>query len=128
MQAALQGTNFYESYTGVELPLTKLDMMGIPGRGGAVENWGLIQFDERRMLFNEVCLSLVSWPHSILVYQHLVTSCCIKLGWRLLLVSTSSAKISFQSTVSAHTHRLLNLAGCFVQPLTACCTFQQNDS
>ncbi len=56
MQAALQGSNFYESYTGVDLPLAKLDMMGIPGKGGAVENWGLIQFDERRMLVNEVCL------------------------------------------------------------------------
>ncbi|KAL0039225.1 hypothetical protein WJX77_012027 [Trebouxia sp. C0004] len=53
LQAALQGTNFYESYTGIELPLTKLDMMAIPGKGGAVENWGLIQFDERRMLVNE---------------------------------------------------------------------------
>lgn len=58
MQAAVQGTNFYESYTGVVLPLPKLDMVAIPGRGGAVENWGLIQFDERRMLVNEVCLSM----------------------------------------------------------------------
>ncbi|KAL0033662.1 hypothetical protein WJX79_010747 [Trebouxia sp. C0005] len=53
LQAALQGNNFYESYTGINLPLAKLDMMGIPGKGGAVENWGLIQFDERRMLVNE---------------------------------------------------------------------------
>lgn len=58
VQAALQGTNFYESYTGVELPLKKLDMMGIPGKGGAVENWGLIQFDERRMLVNDVYIFL----------------------------------------------------------------------
>ena len=54
MQAAVQGTNFYESYTGVVLPLRKLDMMAIPGKSGAVENWGLIQFDERRMLVNQV--------------------------------------------------------------------------
>ena len=65
MQAALHGTNFYESYTGIELPLTKLDMTGIPGKGGAVENWGLIQFDERRMLVNEVCRFVVSLPRSI---------------------------------------------------------------
>lgn len=54
LQAAVGGTNYYEEYTGIELPLKKLDFMGIPGAGGAVENWGLIQFDERRMLVNEV--------------------------------------------------------------------------
>lgn len=54
MQAAVRGTDFYETYTGTILPLTKMDLMAIPGRGGAIENWGLIQFDERRMLFNQV--------------------------------------------------------------------------
>lgn len=54
MQAAVRGTNYYEEYTGIELPLKKLDFMAIPGLGGAVENWGLLQFDERRMLVNEV--------------------------------------------------------------------------
>ena len=54
MQAAVRGTNFYENYTGVILPLHKIDLMAIPGRGGAVENWGLLQFDERRMLVNQV--------------------------------------------------------------------------
>ena len=54
LQAAVRGTNYYEAYTGIELPLKKLDFMGIPGLGGAVENWGLLQFDERRMLVNEV--------------------------------------------------------------------------
>ena len=28
--------------------------MAIPGLGGAVEHWGILQFDERRMLVNEV--------------------------------------------------------------------------
>ena len=54
MQAAVEGTNFYEGYTGVALPLQKLDLMAVPGKGGAVENWGLLQMDERRLLFNEV--------------------------------------------------------------------------
>ncbi|KAL3162156.1 hypothetical protein ABBQ32_009864 [Trebouxia sp. C0010 RCD-2024] len=53
LQAAVQGTDFYESYTGVVLPMKKMDLMAIPGKRGAVENWGLIQFDERRLLFNE---------------------------------------------------------------------------
>ena len=54
LQAAVEGTNFYEGYTGVALPLQKLDLMAVPGKGGAVENWGLLQMDERRLLFNEV--------------------------------------------------------------------------
>lgn len=56
IQAAVKGTEFYEGYTGVALPLQKLDLMAIPGRGGAVENWGLMQYDERRLLVNEVRL------------------------------------------------------------------------
>ena len=50
----MQGTQFYENYTGIVLPLQKLDFVAVPGRKGAVENWGLIQFDERRVLFNQV--------------------------------------------------------------------------
>ena len=34
--------------------------MAIPGRGGAIENWGLIQFDERRLLVNEVSAMFLS--------------------------------------------------------------------
>lgn len=60
VQAALRGTNYYESYTGIKLPLSKLDFMAIPGLGGAVENWGLLQFDERRMLVNEVLLTCLT--------------------------------------------------------------------
>ena len=66
LQAAVRGTNYYEAYTGIELPLKKLDFMAIPGLGGAVENWGLLQFDERRMLVNEVLPSyrmlMTLWP------------------------------------------------------------------
>ena len=79
MQAAVLGTGFYEAYTGVILPLNKLDLMAIPGRGGAVENWGLIQFDERRMLFNQVKtpvgLTHHSWLHLVLFYFGLCCAC-----------------------------------------------------
>lgn len=54
LQAAVAGTDFYEDYTGVRLPLPKLDMVAIPGKRGAVEHWGLLQFDEERMLVNKV--------------------------------------------------------------------------
>ena len=64
VHAALRGTNYYESYTCIKLPLSKLDFMAIPGLGGAVENWGLLQFDERRMLVNEVNMSWVTCASS----------------------------------------------------------------
>ena len=54
LQAAVAGTDFYEDYTGIRLPLPKLDMVAIPGKRGAVEHWGLLQFDEERMLVNKV--------------------------------------------------------------------------
>ena len=54
LQAAVAGTDFYEDYTGIKLPLPKLDMVAIPGKRGAVEHWGLLQFDEERMLVNQV--------------------------------------------------------------------------
>ena len=54
LQAAVAGTDFYEDYTGIKLPLPKLDMVAIPGKRGAVEHWGLLQFDEERMLVNKV--------------------------------------------------------------------------
>lgn len=65
LQAAVRGTAFYENYTRIVLPLKKLDLVAVPGRSGAVENWGLIQFDERRMLFNQVTFQV-----SICVQQH----------------------------------------------------------
>ena len=61
LQAAVAGTDFYEDYTGIKLPLPKLDMVAIPGKRGAVEHWGLLQFDEERMLVDKVgahCLIL----------------------------------------------------------------------
>ena len=49
------GFDFYEAWTGVAQPLTKFDLVAVPGKTGAMENWGLLLFDERRFLFNRVC-------------------------------------------------------------------------
>ena len=43
---------FYEEHFGVKYPLPKMDLMYEPHKGGAMENWGLILFDERALLID----------------------------------------------------------------------------
>jgi len=43
---------FYAGYTGITLPLPKMDMVAVPGRRHAEPHWGLAMFDDRRFLFN----------------------------------------------------------------------------
>jgi aminopeptidase N len=54
VQVATKAYEFYAKYTGVKLPLPKLDMVAIPGRTHAEPHWGLALFDERRLLYNKV--------------------------------------------------------------------------
>ena len=42
-----------ESYFGIEYPYDKLDILAVPGKGGAMENAGAITFGERLVLFDE---------------------------------------------------------------------------
>ncbi|EFJ41093.1 hypothetical protein VOLCADRAFT_98977 [Volvox carteri f. nagariensis] len=37
--------SFYLNYTGMALPLSKLDLVAVPGKSYAMENWGLLMFD-----------------------------------------------------------------------------------
>jgi len=46
--------DFYEAWTGVPQPLPKFDLLAVPGKTGAMENWGLLLFDEFRFLLNHV--------------------------------------------------------------------------
>ncbi len=44
---------YYDSYFGIKFPLPKLDQIAIPGGfTGAMENWGGITYNERRLLFD----------------------------------------------------------------------------
>jgi aminopeptidase N len=54
MQAAIGAINFYEGWTAFQLPLAKFDLVAVPGKTGAMENWGLLLFDEFRFLLNHV--------------------------------------------------------------------------
>ena len=54
LQFATGALAFYTEWTGVTQPLRKFDLVAVPGKGGAMENWGLLQFDEDRFLVNNV--------------------------------------------------------------------------
>ena len=51
-QVAAASFAFYSHLTGVEFALPKADLVAVPGKGGAMENWGLLLFDEKRFLVN----------------------------------------------------------------------------
>ncbi|XP_032687648.1 putative aminopeptidase-2 [Odontomachus brunneus] len=52
--AAVVHLRTLENFTGIEYPLTKLDLVGIPDyASGAMENWGLITFSERALFYEE---------------------------------------------------------------------------
>ena len=44
--------SFMEAFTGVPFALPKMDLVAVPGKGGAMENWGLLTMDESSFLVN----------------------------------------------------------------------------
>jgi alanyl aminopeptidase len=47
-----------EAYLGIEYPYDKLDLLAVPGKGGAMENAGAITFGERLLLFEPATASI----------------------------------------------------------------------
>ena len=82
VQVAIGALEFYTNWTGVQQPLTKFDYVAVPGKGGAMENWGLLQFDERRMLVDPVsvaCTLLYNLDMTLHKHHQPLTS-CISVG------------------------------------------------
>jgi aminopeptidase N len=53
LDSAVKLLAYYNDYFGVKYPLSKLDLLAVPGGfGGAMENWGGITFFESRLLFD----------------------------------------------------------------------------
>lgn len=58
LQVGVGVTEFYIEYFGIEYPLPKLDLAGIPDfNSGAMEQWGLVTFRETALLFDEATSS-----------------------------------------------------------------------
>nr|CAD2203580.1 unnamed protein product [Meloidogyne enterolobii] len=53
LQAGIRVLEFYEDYYGIEFPLPKQDMMAFPDfAAGAMENWGLVTYREKYLLYS----------------------------------------------------------------------------
>ena len=40
-----------EDYTGFKYEMPKVDSAGVPGKGGAMENWGMVMYRENAMIY-----------------------------------------------------------------------------
>jgi hypothetical protein len=61
---------YYEDYLAYTLPIPKLDLVAVPGRAGAMENWGLILLDERRALVNASAAGAYDYAEAASVVCH----------------------------------------------------------
>ena len=61
---------YYEHFFQVDFPLPKQDLVAVPGKSGAMENWGLITYGEDVLLFEDGVSSLADQEHVVQVIAH----------------------------------------------------------
>jgi len=62
---------YYEELFGIGYPLPKLDFAAIPDfSGGAMENWGLVTFEEEGLLVSETASSSSDIQHAVVLIAH----------------------------------------------------------
>ena len=61
---------FFEKEFGVQFPLPKVDMIAVPGFIGAMENWGLVMYNERILLYNETTSDVSAKKSLVSTLQH----------------------------------------------------------
>ena len=78
MQASIKALEFYEAWADYHQPLSKFDLVSVPGKTGAMEYWGLLLFDEDRFLVNPVCMQSLNNAsfRSCTIIDILTRSCC----------------------------------------------------
>lgn len=59
-----------EEYTKVEYPLEKLYQIAIPHMSGAMENWGLVTYNESRLLYNKQEKTAIEKQNTEVVIAH----------------------------------------------------------
>ncbi|WP_172201040.1 M1 family metallopeptidase [Niveibacterium sp. COAC-50] len=52
MAATWQVLDYYHQWFGIRYPLPKLDQLAVPGKRGAMENWGLITYGESLLVMD----------------------------------------------------------------------------
>lgn len=57
LEAGIKTLEFFENYYGIPFPIPKQDMMALPDfAAGAMENWGLVTYREKFLLYSpELC-------------------------------------------------------------------------
>ncbi|ELU06734.1 hypothetical protein CAPTEDRAFT_226393 [Capitella teleta] len=69
LTAAVAAQEWFEQYTALPNPTSKTDHIAIPGKGGAMESWGLITYSEEYLLWDENWSS----PHHKLVLASIIS-------------------------------------------------------
>ena len=65
---------YFEDYYNVSYPLPKQDMIALPGKPGAMENWGLITYSEQALLYKPGVSALQDKQWVALVVSHELAS------------------------------------------------------
>jgi hypothetical protein len=61
---------YYEAYFDAPQPLTQFDLVAVPGKAGAMENWGLLLLDEPRALHDPAAAGVYSRLQAAAVVCH----------------------------------------------------------
>ncbi|CAG9535797.1 unnamed protein product [Cercopithifilaria johnstoni] len=71
LKAGISALEFYEDYYNISFPLKKQDMMALPDfAAGAMENWGLITYREKFLLYDETIYTPSQKARVALVVAH----------------------------------------------------------
>ncbi len=66
-ETGAQILDFFQNFYKIEYPLPKMDVAAIPDFRGAMENWGLITFEEDGLLYQEGISDVINKEDTILV-------------------------------------------------------------
>ncbi len=71
LDTAVRCIDFFEDYFGVDYPMSKLDMVGLPDfSSGAMENWGLVTFRESIFFVDPNTTGIETKQYTALVVNH----------------------------------------------------------
>ena len=71
MDATKKVLGYFKDYFGSAYPLPKLDQIAIPGKRGAMENWGLITYSEDLLMVDPVVASYDQrfWSFNVIAHE-----------------------------------------------------------